>query len=291
MPEGHDDFGRLVRVVSPDSSTTRYLYDESGNLIEKTDATGTVTAYEYDAMNRLVQVERADPNTALTSSERYIYDVCRAGSLCGVVDASGRTDYSYDGLGRLVVESRMQGDRAFVTAYFYDALGRMSAMIYPSGRTLTYAYQAADPSRLDSIGTVVDGDPVTVVDNITYDESGTIATYTLGNSSVVTRANNLSHELTALESTPVLDFGYQRDGVGNITQIADATIGTRNFGYDPQDRLTDLSWGASGPTGPELHWSYDKAGNRLTAITGASPSCSQRSRNSWRPKDGVWGPP
>ena len=36
-----DDLGRLVTVVSPDTGTTRFVYDEAGNLIQKIEAFGT----------------------------------------------------------------------------------------------------------------------------------------------------------------------------------------------------------------------------------------------------------
>ncbi len=53
----YDDFGRLVKSISPDTGTTEYGYDGAGNLITKTDANDVTVAYEYDAMNRLIKID------------------------------------------------------------------------------------------------------------------------------------------------------------------------------------------------------------------------------------------
>jgi YD repeat-containing protein len=48
----YDDFGRMIRQVSPVSGTTTYSYDAAGNLTSTTDANGAATARTYDAANR-----------------------------------------------------------------------------------------------------------------------------------------------------------------------------------------------------------------------------------------------
>ncbi len=42
----HDDFGRLVKVTSPNTGVTLYLYDAAGNLVTRTENFVWYAAYD-----------------------------------------------------------------------------------------------------------------------------------------------------------------------------------------------------------------------------------------------------
>ncbi len=70
------------------------------------------------------------------------------------------------------------------------------------------------------------------------------------------RLSQLTHSAGA---TPLADFGYGYNGVGNIASIAELSQ-TRNFTYDDLKRLT-----AGGTTAAPESYSYDPEGNRTTS--------------------------
>jgi YD repeat-containing protein len=57
---GHDDFGRRIKVISPDTGTTIYSFDEAGNINQRSDARGTEVSYTYDALNRITAIQFTD---------------------------------------------------------------------------------------------------------------------------------------------------------------------------------------------------------------------------------------
>jgi hypothetical protein len=68
-------------------------------------------------------------------------------------------------------------------------------------------------------------------------------------------------------TSPLLDWSYATDFVGNITSISDLLNSANNRTYGYQDIHYFLTQG-NGPWGPRS-WTYDKIGNRLTETRGA----------------------
>ena len=105
----YDDFGRRFKVISPDTGTTTYVYDEAGNVIQKTDAKGTVVNYTYDALNRVTSVQFSDSTQNIT----YTYDSTQVsngiGRLTGRTDSSGSYKFWYDAQGNLTKEEKTIG--------------------------------------------------------------------------------------------------------------------------------------------------------------------------------------
>jgi YD repeat-containing protein len=66
----HDDLGRLVTVVSPDSGTTRLSYDEGGNLAAVRTAAGSpderFSTFAYDGVGRLTAVDHGGASCSAT---------------------------------------------------------------------------------------------------------------------------------------------------------------------------------------------------------------------------------
>ncbi len=85
------------------------------------------------------------------------------------------------------------------------------------------------------------------------------------------RLSQLTHTAGA---TPLADFGYGYNGVGNVTQIAELAQ-TRDFAYDDLQRLT-----AGGTVATPESYAYDEEGNRTTSHLSAAHTTDAANRLS-----------
>ncbi|NTX06554.1 RHS repeat-associated core domain-containing protein [Myxococcus sp. CA040A] len=161
----YDDFGNLVKVKFPHADGfVRQAYDARGFVVVKQTPTmsaqGEWLEYSHDLLNRpRGAFRRRGGTTPLTEALYWLgYDSdgslvsgCGGGELnsMGLLryrdDSFGRTWYRYDTGGRLVSEHRQrQGDSGCTpemeTRYTYDSLGRLSGLIHPYGREVSYIY-------------------------------------------------------------------------------------------------------------------------------------------------------
>jgi len=278
--------------------TTRFTYDAVGNLITSIDANTRPTTHTYDLLNQ--RTATSDPlgrTTVLTYTARGELGLSR--------DALGRvTTYTYDDGGRLTLLDYPAGtpdvtyaydaasnvttmtDGTGTTTYTYDALSQMRTRTH-AGRTLTYTYTlTGQVAALDywSLGTVA----------FTYDALDRLATlqpwdgpassYTYrGDTALpatITRGGITSaytytaaHELGAIDhqylATRLNRFGYTTDAVSNrlsSSELVAGTVLTTTYGYDPLQRLRDVSYPAlpGGPAASSIHYTLDAVGNRLS---------------------------
>jgi YD repeat-containing protein len=84
---------------------------------------------------------------AVAENVTYSYDSVVSGNkgkgrLTGITDQSGSTSLVYDALGRVITDTRVIAGKTYVTAYLYNAAGRMTQMTYPSGRIVTITRDA-----------------------------------------------------------------------------------------------------------------------------------------------------
>ena len=94
---------RLTTEVSPSLATVTRSYDSRGNMVTETDALGATTTSVYDGADRVVS--ETDP---LGSTTYRSYDstgnLTAEEKVLNVAGQRSRTEYSYDGLGRIVDE-------------------------------------------------------------------------------------------------------------------------------------------------------------------------------------------
>jgi RHS repeat-associated protein len=268
----YDDFHRLERQVSPVTGTTTYQYDPAGNLVSTTDARGATTTRSYDASNRVLTSASQLAGVA-TETVTYSYDSAAAGNfgkgrLAQMTDPSGATSYAYERRGLLKSENRTIQGSAYATAYQFDANGNRSGMTYPSGRQVAYGFDFADrPFSAAAGGT-------TYVASASYLPFGPEAQLVFGNGTTQTRSYDLRYRPVenrlAGSSSPIADYVYSEDAVGNITAIHDGLDATfnRDFGYDDLYRLTGAATGAAlwGPGS----YAYDPMGNMTSLALGSS---------------------
>ena len=256
---GQDLLGRRLSEDSPDRGLIGYDYDLNNNLTERTDARSVLADLDdYDALNRLRSI------TYPTASENvtFGYDTCTFGQqrLCSRSDESGDYAYSYDAYGNVTELVHTELGVNYTTGYAYDAGHQLSQLTLPSGRVVTYTRDGI--RRLASISTTVNGQPVTLVDNIQYRADNRMTQCTFGNGLVDDRDYDLQGRLLTqtLSGTGTVDQRrYDYDLNGNVLQ-RNTTPQNYNHDYDARDRLiTDLLTGGS-----TSGFDYDLNDNRLT---------------------------
>lgn len=203
----YDSLGRLVRLKNPeqgnmtadadfpaltDSSSgtsnsqwsAGYSYDANGNLAKRKDARGVVTTFAYDHLNRNIITSYANDPAQTPTGFRH-YD--------GALNGLGRFWYSsagpaatiineYDSVGRIREQHQIFQTNGVWSAPYsvqrsYNKAGGLVSQTYPSGRTVTYNYDAAgrlgdyngQPAFAGNLG---DGVTRTYASEVRYHELG-----------------------------------------------------------------------------------------------------------------------
>jgi len=244
----YDSLGRKTRMTDPDLGTWQYGYDLVGNMTSQTDARGITTTVQYDGLNRKKRIDyRNTPDVSFT------YDTNTIGALGRVQDGNGAVDYRYDQRLRKIAESRIMDGKTFATQWNYDALDRVTRMIYPDGKPVNFSYNLQ--GRLDAIPGIVS--------NINYNANGqmSLKSFASGKSTTLTY-HPANHRLLSMTTPGLQNLSYGYDNVGNIKSIADGIAGrTENFVYDGLDRLIQ-----AGDSGYSVSYQYDALGNMISMV-------------------------
>ncbi len=216
----YGDAGKRTQRTGQDGFTVNYVYDAAGRLSGLTDGGGVpIVTYQYDAAGRRSREDKANGTYTV-----YGYDL--EGQLTSIVHhgpASGvqaSFTYTYDEAGRRESMTTLEGG----TTYTYDAIGQLTGVAFPDGRTVIYEY---DPA----------GNRTSVVDD------GVESIYT---------TNSMNQYLQVGATT------YHYDDDGNLDSKTDAT-GTTTYAYDNDNRLIQVVT----PTNETFQYTYDALGNRV----------------------------
>ena len=236
----YDGLGNLTQLTSPDTGIATYVPDAAGNVVGATDARGLATSYVYDALNRQKLATFAGGSVALEYDNTATGGAFARGRLTKVTDPSGSTTYAYDAWGRVLRKTQTVGSdasaRNFAVVYQY-ASGRMTGVTYPSGRSLSYAFDVQ--GRVT--GVTIGGQ--TVLSGATYIPFGAVQGWTWANGQPYRRTFDLDGRIASLTSGPdTAAYGSE----------------SWTFGYDSLNRLTT----AALPVGETLAYAYDGIGNR-----------------------------
>ena len=155
----------LTSITDPSGRTEKLTYDAGSRRTSYTMNGGNSIRYDYDALNDLVEKTYLNENGEVqetignTVSEedplgvRYGYDLL--GQRVNMMDTSGDSVYTYDGLGRItsVTTYRKPAEVGADTAdredgetvhYEYDGCDQLSAIVYPDGTRVSYTYDKND---------------------------------------------------------------------------------------------------------------------------------------------------
>lgn len=235
----YSSLGRLISASNPEGGLITCEYDANGNLKKKTDARGIVINYTYDELNRNRTLDYS--NTAVNPDITRVYDNPAPGGYgkgkfwkdyAGGDDNNGQNVEhkvvdSYDALGRSLSVRRLFKNNgvwsnAFTTSQTYDLAGHVKTKTYPSGRSVTYAYDVAG-GLTSFTGNIGDGVSRTYSTGIQYNPQGQLTREQFGT------------------STPL----YHRRHYNSRGQLFDVRLGTDgaaiNDGPNPA-QWTGASW-------------------------------------------------
>ncbi len=250
---GYDALNRLISESDPLGNTVSYTYDANGNRTVVTDANNNTTTWHYDELNRIAQIDY--PTVGGTPANAITFGYDAVGNRVTMIDTTGTTHYTYDGLNRLTGLTNPENQAVH---YAYDAAGNRTRITYPDGSKIDYRYDAAN--RLQA---VIDGLGET---RYVYNARGQRTATHFANG-VTTRYyyDAIGQVLDILTTSPtagnLLSISYTYDDAGNRTQMVD-NEGITRYQYDDLNRLTEAIY----PDESFQQFSYDAAGNRLSMV-------------------------
>lgn len=169
----YDSISRLRTALNPESGSIGYQYDDNGNLAVKTDARGVSSHFEYDSLNRVTRrwyngstsVSSTTHNTpalplgvGATDEAKFYYDTqtlpgtppgysrgVAVGRLVAQTYGAGTNGdyYTYDALGHATSKFQQIGTFNYQVTAVYNLSGALTGVTYPSGHTITNAYDQA----------------------------------------------------------------------------------------------------------------------------------------------------
>jgi RHS repeat-associated protein len=304
-----DAFGQSGQLSSPDTGTATMTYDAAGNLLTRLDSRGVLATYTHDGLNRLrsvVYTKSGEP----AQGHSWVFDQQGAGFSFGVGRLTstqypgGASTYVYDALGRITGSTQTvtgaTGAVSHTTGYAYDAAGRVTQVVYPSGRVLYINRSGGTPMSL-AVAPDANAPPVLLVSNLqfeplpggtgqarswvwhlssgtmpnerVFDTSGRMVRYPLGGAlrdltyDAADRITSYTH-LNAINGNAVasLDQGFGYDELGRLTSVSSG-VGSWIIGYDDNGNRTSVTHTPIG--GPAGTRGYTTApdSNRLVGMT------------------------
>lgn len=251
---GYDALDREVSVTDPNGNTTTFGYDPAGHRTELVDPEGEMTEFRYDGVGHLTEINYSDGTTAAVYQ---YYD--EDGNRVYRYDGSGESTFSYDSLNRMTQAT--DGSGATVE-YQYDLANRLTGIAYPDGHQVTRAYDAAGnlTGVTDWLGHTT---------HFAYDANSNQTETAYPNGIQAERRFDAANRLEAIvdtkAGTPLADFEYGRDALGQVTteQAVNGQSKSTGFAYDALGQLTEAG---------EDPYAYDEADNPTTFGTGVSQS-------------------
>jgi RHS repeat-associated protein len=255
----YDALGRQVKLADLSAGITRYDYDAFGDLTWQKDTLGKITTSTFDKLGRIL-TQTVD---GLTTTNKY-----NTTSNYGTLASASNTDNTsvvnvYDGLNRLIEQTKSKGTISFKFKYDYDSKGKVSKLTYPTGFVLTYGYNSNDD--LTSIYNATDPNNPSLIwkiDNVNAMSQLQNATY--GNGKQLTYGYDGEDRLSRIYVPNMMDFNYQYNTKQQLNYrdekyyIGSTWQGFReNFTYDGVNRLKTAT-----VNGTEiLHMNYPSTGS------------------------------
>ena len=201
------------------------------------------------------------------------------------IDAAGWEAWSYDSRGHVIAERRNTNSVTKSTAYTYNFHGGVTSITYPSGRTVTYTYNAA--GQTGSASDVANS--ITYAGNAHYNAAGALASLQESGSNIISTMyynNRLQPCRISVKSSGtapgsctdstnvgnVMDFTYGFNSGsadnGNVASITNNinTARTQSYTYDELNRVsTAQTTATSGTYSWGLAFTYDPWANLLSA--------------------------
>ena len=251
----------------------RYDYDNAGNLIQKVDGLDKAERLRYDYAGRPIESTRMDAGQERTIRTQYD---AQGRKQFTFDEAGNKTEFQYDGAGRLIKVIAPFDNHEQIVKYYYDAAGNITwekkncdngwlevQHVYDARGRLTDTYQYLSQDNwirtnyqydaMDRVTRVRTGDTPSgngqQVTTYTYDRFGNIIT--------MTDARGCSER-------------YEYDKIGRLVKKTDRNGSQTVYQYDALDRLkkeTVSSNTVDGELVSEREYAYSKNGKRLREVS------------------------
>ena len=244
----------LTKITYADGSTQQFSVDTTGNVTSYINRRGANLQYTYNKDGQLTQ--KQNPDGSLVT---YSYDTMA--NLTSVTDAAGTIAMQYDTAMRLTNITYPTGRSL---SYTYNAAGQRTKLVAQDGYTVNYSYD-----NVGRLQTLTDGTGNSII-SYNYDSAGRLIEETNGNGTYTTYQYDLQSQLTSLtnykaDSTINSKFEYTYDTLGLRTSMT-TLEGVFKYGYDAIGQLTSVVT----PTSRTISYQYDAAGNRTTVTDNAT---------------------
>jgi hypothetical protein len=272
----------LDESVEPETGKTLYGRDEAGNMTSRQVGASAVTTYVYDDLGRLKNINYP---VGTDSVARSYY---RTSKLKQVTAGATSRTLVYDGNGNTKTETLTVDGKSFVTTYDCDSNEGISTITYGSGNVISYAPgPLARPTQAIPFVSSLTRHPSGVLRNVTY-ANGTYETVEL-NTRLLPKSLELRPGGSSSPAAPYIQSAYTYTPDGAPWKVTDGVFDKfyREFGYDNVNRLRVAygSWGrgsmdydargnftVQSVVGQKLTYGYDTTVNRLTSLSGLSPT-------------------
>ncbi|MGO4957770.1 RHS repeat-associated core domain-containing protein [Luteococcus sp. Sow4_B9] len=278
----YDVDGNMVKVIPPAPlGAVTYTYDSLGRVAAVAKGTGVTNLYSYDVNDRFVKgvygatnagpettqyrVHDGDGNLTSIDAQTFVYD--GQNRLEKTTDQAGKTRWrGFDAAGNVTV---MADENNVMTRYTYNAGGQVTSAAW-QGKPCPLAGTANAnlPTGCVKFGynssgrlyvTVYPGNMTT---NTTWDTAGRMTSVKTARAG--TTPQTMLHQ----------SYSYGGSGTADRVNLVSMTDHTGDFvpagavttyGYDSLRRLTSAVEKNGTATHASFGYTYDKAGNRLTA--------------------------
>jgi RHS repeat-associated protein len=258
----YDNHGREVSKTSGYIVITK-TYDGMGNLLMLTDDTGT-TYYLYDELGRTIL--KGVPDFGVTT---FLYDIT-AGQSAGyvaeeVADPKGNIVIrSYDKVKRLRTVTA-DGAGTTTTSYYQD--GSKQSVLYPDGAKAEFTYNA----NSELIQLVNYSAPSQILESYiyTYDDNGNQSGKTDAKGTTLYEYDPLNR-LSEVTEPYGRVTSYEFDGAGNRaaqTIVYGDYTGVTAYDYDGRNQLIGEEASNNGELSEQSAYSYDFRGNLMEELT------------------------
>jgi RHS repeat-associated protein len=265
----YDGAGRLLTSATADGAgfpvtSTTNSFDVAGNLLKTTDGVGNYTLNTYDADGNVLTSQSYTVGGVLAASTSNSYD--QADHLVQSVDGDGNTTvngYTADGQLLSSVTTDVTNHLVSSTSNTFDAAGHLLKTVDGNGSTTVYAFNAAGQQTSVTLGY---GTAAAATTLTTYDPAGFISTIKDPDGNVTSYTHDAEgHTLTTTDALSHTDTRVY-DPAGNLITETNRNGLKRVLTYDANGNvLTEVWYTAGGTVADQRVYSYDQAGNLLTA--------------------------
>ena len=283
--------GRLTQLEYANGDTVDYKYDLFDRVTKETykDSTlsrGAIFHYSYDGNGNLI--EQKETNLAGTTIESY--------------------SYQYDSLGRLIHSRRKDntGDLVLSTSHIYDTSNRLTQQRWQFGsddtydQTFSYSNGASGDGTLQSMAIATPKNGSITLDysynslrQLTERASSVggknfARSFSYQNIAVNRKSNQIGEAKYTFDGSVKLGYTYKYDRMDRITEVRKSGSPNSKYLEYAYDMLGQLTGATDHAAGLEYTYTFDTAGNVLSAVKHPTDGGSDSTRTyhydnaSWR---------